>query len=219
MVRRHRDDPVNGAVRSVHIEALRRDLVFEAGELLSASHADYPAFRHLIPDPDRRRRMLRIFMSTAARDATMYAQPKAAYDNNGLAGVALWMPPGNFPLSAKRKARMMPGFLRAALTARSSFPALARVGAILEKSYPDASSWYLQALGVLPRVQRCGFGKKLLAPVLDLADGAGLPCHLHTSDPANINYYRRFGFEVSQPAIEVFANGPHYIGMTRPPHV
>ena len=45
-----------------------------------------------------------------------------------------------------------------------------------------------------------------------------MPCHLHTSDPANIAYYGRFGFEVSQPAIEVFAHGPHYIGMTRPPH-
>ena len=65
------------------------------------------------------------------------------------------------------------------------------------------------------RAQRRGVGRRLLSPTLALADESGLPCHLHTSDTA---YYGRFGFEVSQPAIEVFAHGPHYIGMTRPPH-
>jgi hypothetical protein len=56
-----------------------------------------------------------------------------------------------------------------------------------------------------------------MARALDLADEAQLPCHLFTSDPANEDYYRRFGFTVTQPAIRVFANGPHYLGMTRPP--
>ena len=40
-----------------------------AGGLLSASHADYPAFRHVYPAPDTRRRALLPFMTASAADA------------------------------------------------------------------------------------------------------------------------------------------------------
>ena len=111
---------------------------------------------------------------------------------------------------------MTGGLLRVALAARSSLPGFIRLGTALEKAHPAELSWYLQALGVDPRVQRRGVGTLLMTPALAEADDAGLPCYLQTSDPANIDYYRRFGFEVSQPAIEVFSDGPAYIGMTRP---
>lgn len=207
----------DGVPEPVRIGAISPGLASEAGDLLAASHADYPSFTHLFPDPSRRRRVLRPFMSAAARDAALHARAIAAYDDGGIIGVALWMPPGTFPLSFGRKARMAPALVRAALSARGAFPAFARVGAILEKAHPRESSWYLQAMGVHPRAQRRGVGRRLLTPTLALADESALPCHLHTSDPANIAYYERFGFEVSQPAIEVFAHGPHYIGMTRLP--
>jgi hypothetical protein len=43
-----RDD---GAPEPVRIDALSPELASEAGDLLAASHADYPSFRHLFPDP------------------------------------------------------------------------------------------------------------------------------------------------------------------------
>jgi ribosomal protein S18 acetylase RimI-like enzyme len=202
---------------AIYLDQLQLSRASEAGALLAASHADYPSFQHLFPDGDVRRRVLRSFMTAAARDAAIHAHAMIARDDDGILGVALWMPPGTFPMSARRKARMTPALLRAALVARGAFPAFTRVGIILERAHPGGPSWYLQALGVHPRAQRRGVGRQLVSPALALADEAGLACHLHTSDPANIAYYQRFGFEVSQPAIQVFANGPHYIGMTRPP--
>jgi ribosomal protein S18 acetylase RimI-like enzyme len=207
----------NGVSEPVRIDALSPDLDSVAGDLLAASHADYPSFKHLFPDRPRRRRVLRPFMSAAALDAVLHARAMTAYDDGGIIGVALWMPPGTFPLSFGRKARMAPALLRGALSARGAFPAFARVSAILEKAHPCDSSWYLQAMGVHPHAQRRGVGRRLVTSTLALADESGVPCHLHTSDPANIAYYERFGFEVSQPAIEVFAHGPHYIGMARLP--
>jgi GNAT superfamily N-acetyltransferase len=91
-----------------------------------------------------------------------------------------------------------------------------RVGAALENAHPAEAAWYLEAMGVHPRAQRRGVGSRLITPVLTLADESGLPCYLQTSDPANIEYYRRYGFEVSQPSIETIPDGPRYIGMTRP---
>jgi ribosomal protein S18 acetylase RimI-like enzyme len=202
---------------TIRIERLRAGQAAEAGDLLASSHSSYPSFRHLFPDEHVRRRVLRSFMTAAARDASVHARAMIACDDDGIVGVALWMPPATFPMSARRKARMTPGLLRAALVARGSFPAFVRVGTVLERAHPGGPSWYLQALGVHPRAQRGGIGRQLVLPALALADEAGLACHLHTSDPANIAYYQRFGFEVSHPAIQVFANGPDYIGMTRPP--
>src|SRR5215217_2012003 len=57
----------DGAPEPIRIDTLSPDLASEAGDLLAASHADYPSFRHLFPNPHRRRRVLRPFMSAAAR--------------------------------------------------------------------------------------------------------------------------------------------------------
>jgi hypothetical protein len=40
-----------------------------AGAVLSRSHADYPSFRHLFPDPERRARALVAMFTGIARDA------------------------------------------------------------------------------------------------------------------------------------------------------
>jgi ribosomal protein S18 acetylase RimI-like enzyme len=202
---------------TVYVEQLRPAQAAAAGNLLAASHHDYPAFRYLFPDPAVRGRVLRPFMAATARDAARMGHSVLARDDKGLLGVALWMPPSTFPLSAIRKARMTPALLRAAIAAGRAFAPFARSGAALEAAHPPGPAWYLQALGVHPRAQRRGVGKRLMARALELADEARLPCHLFTSDPANEDYYRRFGFTVTQPAIRVFGNGPYYLGMTRPP--
>jgi GNAT superfamily N-acetyltransferase len=201
----------------VRVDRLTSARAHEAGLLLAASHAHYPGFARLFPDPDVRQRILRTFMPAAARDSARYGHALIAHDNDGVLGVALWMPPGTFPLTGLRKMRMTPALTRAALVARRSMRPFARVGAALEAAHPSGASWYLQAMGIHPRAQRRGVGTRLMEPGLTLADEAGLPCYLQTSDPANVGYYQRFGFEVVQPAIEPFPAGPTYIGMNRPP--
>jgi len=186
-----------------------------AGRLLAASHGEYPAFRQLFPDPAVRVRVLRPFLTTAARDTARNGHGLVARVDHGLVGVALWMPPGRFPPSPLRKARMAPALARAASTARGGFPRFARTGAALERSLPDRPGWYLQALGVHPGAQRRGVGTALLAAGLTAVGRTGLPCHLHTSDPANVDYYRRWGFELTRPAIRTGPAGPAYFGMSR----
>ncbi|MPZ52396.1 MAG: GNAT family N-acetyltransferase [Acidimicrobiia bacterium] len=254
------------------VEVLKPNGATEAGEQLAASHAEYPAFRAVVPDQEKRRRFLRSFMTTAARDAAKFSEPLIARDDEGLLGgwcgmplcrsaarraarkdarrrrtrggaprrrtqravmtgrrdvghvfhtsllgVALWMKPGSFPQSTLRKAAMTPGLLRVAMILGSKFPSFARMGAALERTHPGDRSWYLQAMGVHPRAQRRGVGKALIEPVLVIADEEGLPVHLHTSDPANIAYYQRYDFRVTDPSISVFSNGPTYTAMTRRP--
>jgi ribosomal protein S18 acetylase RimI-like enzyme len=201
---------------TIRVDRLAPAQAHEAGDVIAASHADYPGFRHVFPDRVVRQAVLRAFMAATARDAALHAHALIAHDGDGALGVALWLPPGTFPLSGRRKARMTPALIRAALAAPESFRDFVRVGSALGKAHPAEPSWYLQALGVHPRAQRRGVGKLLMAPALALADESSLPCYLQTSDLAHIEYYGRFGFHVAQPAIAVFPDGPVYIGMVRP---
>lgn len=188
----------------------------EAAALLGASHGDYPSFRQVIPDGRRRRRVLRPLFESSMRDAAVHGAALACSDESGLTGVALWMPPGAFPLSAARKARMTPAMLRMFVAAGRAAGPMARLGTALENAHPAGRHWYLQALGVHPRAQRAGVGDRLVRAGLALATADGAPSYLQTSDPANVAYYERVGFTLTQPQIATFPGGPTYLGMTRP---
>jgi ribosomal protein S18 acetylase RimI-like enzyme len=187
-----------------------------AGALLAASHQNYPAFRVDFPDPSIRHRVLVPFQTAAARDAALHGSLVGAYLEDRLAGVALWQPPGRFPLSSVRKVRMVPALLRVAMAAPRAFPRFARSGAALERVFSEQPVWYLQALGVHPNAQRRGVGAALLASGLAIVDADRTPCYLHTSDESNVEYYRRWGFKLNQPAFMAGVGGPTYYGMIRP---
>ena len=200
----------------LRIELLRAAEAASAGGLLAASHRDYPAFRVEFPDPPVRNQVLAPFQTAAARDAVVHGSAVGAFLDCHLAGVALWQPPGRFPLSPLRKARMTPALLRNAVADPRAFPQFARSGAALERAFPDEPVWYLQALGVHPDAQRRGVGAALLRAGLAVIEADHAACHLHTSDPANLGYYRRWGFQLTQPAFPAGAGGPMYYGMTCP---
>jgi ribosomal protein S18 acetylase RimI-like enzyme len=198
------------------VRPLSTDDAAAAGAVLSASHHNYPAFRVEFPDPRVRRRVLLPFQTAAARDVAAYGSLLGAYLDDDLVGVALWQPPGRFPLSALRKARMTPALLRVVLASPRTFPLFARSGAALERAFPEEPVWYLQALGIHPNAQRRGVGGALLAAGLAIVDADHVACHLHTSDNANVEYYKRWGFELTQPGFPAGPGGPTYYGMTRP---
>jgi hypothetical protein len=71
-------------------------------------------------------------------------------------------------------------------------------------------------LGIHPNAQRRGVGGALLAAGLAIVDADHVACQLHTSDKANMEYYKRWGFELTQPGFPAGPGGPTYYGMTRP---
>ena len=185
--------------------------------MLAASHARYPAFGHLWPDPAVRHRALMPFLQAAATDAAGLGASVVGTDAGGMVAVALWLPPGSFPWSPVRQARALPALLRTALAAPRAAASFARLGAAAGRTAPGERHWYLETLGVHPRAQRRGWGQRLLGPGLRRADADELPCYLETSDPANVDYYDCLGFEVVASTLDHLPHGPAYIGMRRPP--
>jgi ribosomal protein S18 acetylase RimI-like enzyme len=202
----------------VAIDALRRQHTRVAAEVLAESHHDYPIFRHLFPDSDRRRRALRGFFRGVVRDACRLGASHAAAGAGGaLLGVAVWLPPGTYPWSALRKLRAVPALLRVALVAPGSASDFARTGANTERAHPAEPHWYLEVLGVRPEAQGLGVGTQLLGLGLARAERAGLPCYLETARRQNVGYYARFGFEVVDDALALVPSGPTHWAMWRPP--
>ena len=183
---------------------------------IAAGHADYPSFRHLFPDPRRRARALRAFFSATVRDAIPFGAVLAAWDGSRVAATAVWLPPGRFPWSIRRKLVATPTLSRVLVADPRAFRTFMRYGANIERAQPTEPHWYLEVLSVRPEHQRHGLGSRLVTPILERADRDQVPCDLDTADPANVAFYRRFGFEVVDPALEVIPGGPTVTMMHRP---
>ena len=190
----------------------------DAGALLARSHADYPSFRHLFPERDRRIRALQAMFRGVARDAARLGSAYGAVsDDDGLLGVAIWLAPGKFPWSAWRQLRGV-GWMLAVLGADpSSFRALMKTGSNGARLHPDYPHWYLETMGVDPAAQRKGIGGRLLEPVLEIADRARVDCYLETADRANVDFYERYGFVVETSSLQLVPDGPAHVAMRRRP--
>ena len=186
-----------------------------AAAALAASHADYPAFRSVFPDPARRARALLPFFTAAVRDALPFGAVHVAEDGSNVAATAVWLPPGAFPWTAGRKLRAAPAFLQVLAADPRRFATFSRYGANAERAHPSGRHWYLVVLGVRPEAQRGGVGSRLVEPVLERADVDGVDCYLETSDPGNVAFYERFGFSVVDDALALVPGGPTHVAMRR----
>jgi GNAT superfamily N-acetyltransferase len=189
-----------------------------AGAILARSHADYPSFRHLFPDDERRPRALRALFTGIARDAARLGSAYGAPAPDGeLHGVALWLAPGKFPWSALRQLRGLGWMLSVLRADPGSFRRFMQTGANGARLHPADRHWYLETMGVDPAVQRRGLGGRLLKPVLEIADRDRVDCYLETAEPRNAEYYARHGFVVENPALQLVSDGPAHITMRRRP--
>lgn len=60
----------------------------------------------------------------------------------------------------------------------------------------DNDSWYLVYLGTKKSSRGKGYARKLIEHVTEMADAAGQPCYLESSNCVNLPFYGRMGFEI-----------------------
>jgi GNAT superfamily N-acetyltransferase len=201
----------------VEIGLLTAGRLAEAAALLARAFREDPGHVHLYPDPAARERALPHEFAAACRDGIGLGHVQAASAGGRLAGVAVWLPPGGYPMTIRRQLRVVPDAARLCLASPGSFARLVRYGSAVERAHPPQPYWYLEVLGVEPALQGLGIGTRLLRPVLDAADRARLPCYLETDTEANVRWYRGRGFEVRAADLELSPGGPPFWTMLRPP--
>ena len=182
---------INGVVQ------LERSQMNEAIEILCHAFNDDPMFRYFFPEADQARAN---FIKQLSKTIVNYSQPYShIYTTGGdLKGVAVWIPPGQYPLNTL-------GLLQAGMYALPFMLRWSRLGQFMslfsrleEHHKHDISGqhWYLAMLGVAPAYQSQGIGSSLIQLILKQADSAGLPCYLETSTEGGVRFYQRHGFEI-----------------------
>lgn len=197
--------------------ALRRDAAGVSAALADAFTED-PVTSWITgfpDDPARRRAAVGAYLFDVAADAAARTGQGYLLEVDGaVVGAALWYPPDTEFFSAAEGERIAAG-----MAAHAEAGAQERSGALLRllhaQEFPERTAFHLQFLGVAGAQRSRGLGAHLIAPVLARCDLDGLPAALESSNPRNLDFYRRHGFEVVWRAEP--AGGPVLHGMWRPP--
>jgi ribosomal protein S18 acetylase RimI-like enzyme len=176
---------------------------------LTRAFDDDPLTVWMFPDTVSRRRKLPAFFRSLCNASLPFGELYTAEDHQS---VAIWNPPGTFPLPLSTNTKV--GLTTARLVGLRM--ALCAQGLLyFATHHPKERHWYLQMLGTEPDSQSRGLGSAILAPVLSRCDHEGERVYLESSKERNIPFYERHGFAVTQE-VQV-PRGPVVWAMWRDP--
>jgi GNAT superfamily N-acetyltransferase len=133
-------------------------------------------------------------------------------DDDGV-GAAIWKHPNRWKMPTGDMVRALPAMLRALGT---KTPRMVGAFNAIEKVHPKAEHYYLEGLGTHQDMQSKGVGSAVIGHMLDRCDAEGLPAYLESSNPRNIPFYARHGFEVTGEIV-VGKGAPTVTAMWREP--
>ena len=201
-------------MRAIGVRAPRRSDLPALGAVLGAAFHDDPVLSWIQPDPARRRAALPGFFAAMARHHFLSGGGvEIAVEDSGIGAAALWDPPGRWQQSSGEQVAMLPAVLRAF---RGRLGAARMLAEAMKAAHPAEPHWYLAVIGSDPPVRGGGYGAALMRSRLDRCDAEAAPAYLESSNPDNVPYYIRFGFEVTGQIV-IPGGGPTLWPMWRAP--
>lgn len=180
------------------LRPIRDDELLDGRRALARAFDADPLFQFLFPPAKRRARWLEIIMAGTLAETVPDEHVFVPEQGGAAAGVMALLPPGAYPPPSRRRWGVVfrrsrrPGFgLPPYRLFRSALPTLSRIGKL---HYPDPH-YYLQTVGVDPEHAGKGIGGAFMRKLCAMSDEARVPAYLETSNPVNLGFYRRFGFE------------------------
>lgn len=113
-----------------------------------------------------------------------------AWVDQDVLGAALWLPPGEHP-DEEELGEVVTSTLSEAKQGLL-FAALEELGT----HHPEEPHWFLPLIAVDPMWQGRGVGSQLMRHAVARCDESGTRAYLESSNPRNIAFYERHGFEV-----------------------
>jgi len=165
-----------------------------AGAVITEALMTDPGWNAVVPEESKRRAALRTLMDVTF--GYRASEVRVAVVDGEVAGVAVWVPPGRYPMPFTATLRATPRMLGLALRIGGRLRDVARFGSSIDAVFPAEPVRYLQALGVAPGHQGSGIGTELLRDGLAKADAAHEAVYLETSLERNVRLYGRQGFAV-----------------------
>jgi len=152
--------------------------------MLATALADDPFIRWIAgPDRDRATAWMQAGLTMAERHGLVLV-------DETLEGAAVLMRPGSMPLPVRENLRLLPALVRAVGVHR--VPGVLLALTALEKAHPPEPHWTGLVLGVHPRAQGTGVGRRVIAAALEAVGGDA--AYLEVCDGGPVALYERFGF-------------------------
>lgn len=204
--------PARAAQEAASIGLVAAPDLPRATEVLARAFHGDPLMTWALPDDTRRlERLRRMFLLLGRR---LWFRHELAYATGGVAGAAVWLPPGAWHVSLPRQAALLPGMV-SGVGARG-LSRMLRFANAMESQHPREPHYYLPVIGVDPAWQGRGLGSALLAPMLARCDREGLGAYLEATSPRNRACYERNGFVATGESR--VADSPAWWPMWREPH-
>ncbi len=166
----------------------------KSADSMVGAFSDYPMFQHILGDKSNHESMM-LCLKFLIKYSTLYAEAYATSRESE--GIILLSDYENYRF----------GLIR---SIRSGLLPLMKIGSDVGKRFNELDSFtqkihkrlmkenhqYIILLGVNPDWQGQGYGKKLMRPVLELAQEKGQSCYLETHGEKNVAFYNKLGFKV-----------------------
>ncbi|MCG9917430.1 MAG: GNAT family N-acetyltransferase [Phenylobacterium sp.] len=152
---------------------------------LTVAFAADPVFRFWWPEPAE---YLKVWPSFALAMGERGFDAKTVLATSDARAVAFWLPPGIEANPEQIAALDLGGSPEDDEIARE-------LRSEMDRYHPAAPHWYLWLIGVDPIAQGRGLGSHLLRHTLATCDELGEIAYLESSDPSNVPFYERHGFE------------------------
>ena len=159
-----------------------------AVDTLTMAFASDPTMRWLWPESDV---YLRSFPRLVASFGGRAFEHPGAHADHTFGGVALWLPPGVTP-----DGDAVIALFRETIPQPRLDDALGLLEH-MEKHTPAEAHWHLAFIGVDASRQGEGLGSHVMREGVGMCDEQGIPGYLESSNPANIPFYERHGYEIA----------------------
>ncbi|MDX2076191.1 MAG: GNAT family N-acetyltransferase [bacterium] len=178
---------------------LSLDKILQVVDVQARAFQDDPLWVYLIPNPEKRAKMLKRFFVPVFDVAIRSGQAYSFGDP--IAGVCVWSMPSDNP-SFSVVLPAIPRFFGLLVSPfilqfGKALPIFSKFGA-MKKQYATKPYYYLNTISVAPEAQGRGVASKLIKPFLTKADEEGANVYTETITPENVSLYVHYGFEVME---------------------
>lgn len=208
-------------MNAIDVIQLEQSKIAESSEVAASAFKFDPVFNYLTPDDPALQFQALTWLT---HQLMAYCrQYEYTYTTPDLAGVAAWLPPGEFPSDLLSQLKIVLQLQLYLLPVKAGWSQVGRWMNVLqatEKAHQqdmgDSPCWYLGLMLVHPKKQGQGVGSRLLRPILQRASDEDMPCYVVTFTEQAVRFYQKNGFEIAQK--QTFApNSPPFWTLTRNP--
>lgn len=183
-------------ISSENLYRLTKDDIDKASLMLNSAFIDYPTFKYLLPKINERKNKLRYVMTFLLKCGLIHGEVLAPSKN--IEGVSVWYKSSKlkFGFNSLLKAGLIRTVYHLNINSFIRFKRLGDTKRLQRNNVLSDDYYFLDIIGVDPSFVKQGYARFLIETMLTRIDKEKMIVYLETSNNKNIEYYRKFGFNV-----------------------